>query len=111
MPAGGRLPPPQNHPDRVPEEGGAGVVDPAVLQQASEPVSVGVIADHQRPLGHAGLVPEPDLSSERNHAFQYRRPAVQAEALFHPATAEPARRVAGIGARKPPICPATRMPK
>jgi hypothetical protein len=40
-----------------------------VLHLACEPVSVSVIADHQRSLGHAGLAPEPDLSPERRHAL------------------------------------------
>ncbi len=53
----------------VVDDGRAGVGNPPVLHLAGEPVGVRVIAYHQRPLGHAGLAPEPDLSSERDHAF------------------------------------------
>ena len=71
---------------RVTEEGGTGVGDLPVLHLACEPAGVGVITDHQRPLGHACLVPEPDLSSERNHVFQYRRTAAPGRGIIHPAT-------------------------
>jgi hypothetical protein len=66
----------------IAENRGPRVSDPLVLHLAGKPVSVSIIADHQRSLSHSRLLPEPDLPPERSHALQYRRRAAPSRGII-----------------------------